>query len=114
MPKAAAQQQYERRKDDRDHKEIMEKIKEVEYKVGTMNCLDDPTREKINSMYKILVTGNGTPPLPEQVRNNAAWIEEQKDHIKIRAAQTRTLINLAIGQVFGLIALFVAILLRLK
>lgn len=33
---------------------------------------------QINAMYKILVTGNGTPPLPEQVRVHAAWIAEQK------------------------------------
>lgn len=31
-----------------------------------------------SAMYKLLITGNGTKPLPEVVRNHDEWIECQK------------------------------------
>jgi len=41
------------------------------------------------AMYKILVTGNGTKPLPETVRNHDAWIECQKEAQKERTEAKR-------------------------
>jgi len=35
---------------------------------------DEDLRSKMAAMYKILVTGNGSPPLPEIVRIHSAWI----------------------------------------
>lgn len=35
------------------------------------------TKEMTKAMYKILVTGNGQPPLPETVRQHSAWIDER-------------------------------------
>jgi len=32
----------------------------------------------VEAMYKIIVTGNGEPPLPEVVRTHETWITEQK------------------------------------
>ena len=35
-----------------------------------------------SAMYKIIVTGNGTKPLPEVVRNHDEWIECYKAEMK--------------------------------
>ena len=35
--------------------------------------------QMIESMYKILITGNGQPPLPEQVRTNTKDIDTIKN-----------------------------------
>lgn len=33
---------------------------------------------KIDAMYKLLITGNGCPPLQETIRGHESWIECQK------------------------------------
>jgi hypothetical protein len=34
---------------------------------------------KIDAMYKLLITGNGLPPLQETIRKHEDWIGEQKE-----------------------------------
>jgi hypothetical protein len=68
--------------------------------------------KKLDAMYKVLVTGNGGPPLPELVRGNKKWIDDQdadrKEREKERRSFNRTIAILALGQVVTLlVAIFV-------
>jgi len=82
---------------------------------------DAELRGKMDAMYKILVTGNGDIPLPEQVRIHSSWIEahdaiakeiqNQKNELdKERRLFKRQIYALFIGQAI----MIVVFLLKLK
>ena len=103
-----------RRAEDPEYIDILGKIKMLNDEINTIVMLDPESRKKIDSMYKILVTGNGTPPLPETVRNHDKWISEQKDEAKERKKQGNQIFVMGIGQIFGLVALAVSIWIGLR
>ena len=74
--------------------------------------------QKIDDMYKIIVTGNGVPALPEIVRNHEGWINGQKEEIKnkktAKREYQRSIIMLIIGQIFTLLTASAAIVLGLQ
>jgi predicted transcriptional regulator len=43
---------------------------------------DKANCQKIDAMYKLLITGNGTPPIMEVVRKHDMWIDERKETLK--------------------------------
>lgn len=93
---------------------LLNKISVVDDKVNDVIALDAASREKINAMYKILVTGNGSPPLPELVRNNTNWINDQKKEIDERKKQGKQIFVMGIGQIFGLIVLAISVWIGLR
>ena len=67
---------------------------------------------QVAAMYKVLVTGNGGPPLPETVRKSQEWIEDYKKALEKRGDESRSfnrsIALLVLGQVITLIvAIFV-------
>lgn len=74
--------------------------------------------KKTDAMYKLLVTGNGNPPLPEVVRNHAAWIEAQKKSAETTGQRgfemKKGFILLVVGQAVTLIGAVAAVWLGIK
>ena len=84
---------------------------------GTINehlTLDKGNCQKIEAMYKILVTGNGCPSLPETVRKHTEWIDDKDEAEKEREKRgfeiKKGIILIAVGQVIALAVSAVAIL----
>ena len=75
---------------------------------------DKDRDEKTDAMYKIIVTGNGEPALPEVVRSQGEWIEGQKNIIKDKRTTsqeyTRGIILLVIGEFFTILGGIAAVL----
>ena len=80
---------------------------------------DSDLQEKMLAMYKILVTGNGSPPLPEVVRIHSAWIiahdalvlqieARKEDILKESRMFRRQLIILFFGQAITIIGLIIS------
>jgi hypothetical protein len=73
-------------------------------------ALDKENCRKIDSMYKLLITGNGVPSFSETLRNHDTWIEGRKETLRIideRAWQVKLRV---IGEgvaVIGIIAIAV-------
>ena len=85
---------------------------------------DVPRDEKINAMYKLLVIGNGEPPIPETIRIQQAWIlahdalvvaVEQKaaECAKESRMFKRQMIGLFVGEVLTLLGLAASTFLRI-
>jgi len=92
--------------------------------------------EKVNAMYKIIVTGNGKPALPEDVRKHEQWIQEHdrntadacqkndsRNLLSIQGDQKkqsdavafkRQLLIVTATQIIGFIILSIEILLKMK
>jgi hypothetical protein len=74
---------------------------------------DEANVEKVAAMYKILVTGNGVPSLPETVRVHEAWMRTRINDIEEEDREKRgfhrQLILLSIGQFLTLAALGFAV-----
>lgn len=71
-------------------------------------------KEMIKSMYKILVTGNGEPPLPEVVRNHTAQIAAIIECAEKKKEKGWSVVLIALKEVAVIIGLAVAISLGLK
>lgn len=69
--------------------------------------------DKVNAMYKIIVTGNGIPSLPETVRIHDAWMNERKleieDERKSRESFHRQMIGLLVSNLLTFLLLGVAV-----
>jgi len=89
------------------NKQVLSDIAELYGVLDKHLTYDEENRKKIDLMYRVLVTGNGGPPLPEIIRRHDAWIEEQKEEEKMRGGRgfemKKGVILLAIGQVLTLI-----------
>jgi hypothetical protein len=94
--------------------QVFEAITGLTVKVAEHLAAHSEECRKMDAMYKILVTGNGQPPLPETVRKHDEWIAEQKDRVKKTAEIGRATIMLIVGQVITLAGSAVAIWLGLK
>jgi len=90
------------------NKKVIADIAELYGVLGRHVALDETNREKIDAMYKLLITGNGIPALPETVRKHGDWIDAQCEKDKIIDARgyelKKGVIFLAVGQVLTLIA----------
>ena len=98
-------------------KQILSDLAELYHVVEEHITLDKGNCQKIEAMYKIIVTGtNGTPSVPETVRRHSDWImkkdEEAEEKEKRGFELKKGIILLAVGQVFTLIVGAVAILKR--
>lgn len=82
-------------------------------------------KDKLDAMYKIIVTGNGTLPLPEQVRIHSAWIiahdslvmdlQNKKDEVqKETRLFKKQIMSLFVGEALTLIGLIITIWFNLK
>lgn len=73
----------------------------------------DSIGKQVNAMYKLFVSGNGTPSLAETLRTHCAWIEaHEKQENKEEGRRweiKKTYIGLSIGWILTLIGLGVAI-----
>jgi hypothetical protein len=56
---------------------VLEQVGVLSGSLSTHIALQKISDEKIGEMYKILVTGNGVPALPEIVRRHQEWILER-------------------------------------
>ena len=95
-------------------RQVLDEISEIKIDLAARFERDKDTCEKVAAMHKIIVTGNGDPPLPEQVRKNANWIIEQKAAKASRLDTANKLWLLGAGQVLTLIFLAVAVWFGLK
>ena len=79
----------------------------------------------MDNLYKILVTGNGAPPLPETVRIHSAWIiahdaialqveASKNDLAKETRLFRRQIQGLVISQIIAFLFLVVAVWLGLR
>jgi hypothetical protein len=77
---------------------------------------DEERDKKTDAMFKIIVTGNGVPALPEVVRGHTKWIEDQtkksEEEEKRRFEYKKGIILLAIGQALTLIIGAAAVILK--
>ena len=93
------------------NQQVLEELSAVKLSFVTHCSKEEELREKIDAMYKVLVTGNGQPPLPETVRASEKWIKEEQE-LKVEKAKetrgmTRSIALLVLGQVIILlVALF--------
>jgi G3E family GTPase len=76
--------------------QVLDKLAKMDTALTDHIARDAANCEKLDKVYKILVTGNGEIPLPEQVRIGMAWMEtrkkeiaEEKEAEKDRAKETR-------------------------
>jgi hypothetical protein len=87
--------------------QVVEDIADLHEILAAHLAYDKSSCQKIDSMYKILVTGNGTPPLPELVRNHGEWIDERKAVDKENDRRSfeykKGIIILAAGQILTLL-----------
>jgi hypothetical protein len=93
---------------------VLQKLSEIENSLSTHFERDRTNCEKIDATYKLLVTGNGCPPLTETVRNHHAWIEEQKKRRGEQEKNNNSIVLLIVGQLISLGGMAVAIWLGLK
>jgi hypothetical protein len=107
---------------------VLEQLTSLALSFATHVATEADTERKIGEMYKILVTGNGNPPLPEIVRGHTEWIAErddercenkkdQKEAAKIKATHrwdvNKSIVLLIFGEALTFIGLVVvAILFR--
>jgi len=93
--------------------QVLDGVMELGKTLDLHVAADKANVEKVNAMYKIIVTGNGQPSLPETVRVHEAWIEERKTDLKTEFSEARDfhrqMIALFIGQVLTFIALGIAV-----
>jgi hypothetical protein len=93
--------------------QVFDKLSELSSSLELHIATDKPNADKIAAMYKILVTGNGTPSLPETVRTHEAWMVTRKGEIaedeKNKAAFHRQLILLFVGQALTFTLLGIAV-----
>jgi hypothetical protein len=79
---------------------------------------DEERDEKTDAMYKIIVTGNGVPALPEVVRGHDEWIKKQKERAKAKRnliqEYGKGVVLLVLGQVLSVIVGGIAIFLEIK
>jgi hypothetical protein len=91
-----------------------EKLDEIFKTVTQLSTEFKSSCDQVKAMYKILVTGNGQPPLPEVVREHEKWIADQEKETEKRE-DTRLKIKLmGLGQILTLVGLAVAVWLGLK
>ena len=57
----------------------MATIQQVIEKLITLEASVETIRKESGAVYKIIVTGNGCPPLPETVREHAEWIGKHEE-----------------------------------
>lgn len=85
---------------------VLEKVSELSTDLAEHLAYDKDNCKKIDGMYKILVTGNGEPPLPEVVRGHTEWIAEKKREAKLnkenRISFTKAIVLLALGQILAI------------
>jgi len=116
--------------------QVLVRLSELSAALTAHIALQSLLDEKLNAMYKIIVTGNGQPALPEVVRQHDSWIlkhdedsadASQKNHsrnlLSIQGAQKETSDAVAFGrqlfivtatQVIGFVILGVEIFLKMK
>lgn len=91
-------------------------IQSIGTKLGLHISKDEERDKKTDAMYKILITGNGIPSLPETVRKQGEWIDGQKkrgeEEEKRRFEYKKGIILLAVGQVITLIIGAAAVILK--
>ena len=100
------------------NKQVLADIAELYGVLEKHLAYDEANCKKIDLMYKVLVTGNGQPSLPEIVRSQGAWIEEKKDEEKTAGARgfemKKGVILLVLGQIAAIGGSAAAIYLGLK
>lgn len=98
--------------------EVLADLAELYRVVDEHLAYDKSNCQKIDAMYKLLITGNGEPPLPEKVREHGKWINEQKEGAKTKSTQgfelKKGVILLVLGQVVAIAGSATAIILGLK
>ena len=95
-------------------KQILADIAELYGTLTEHLALDKSSCQKIEAMYKILVTGNGCPSLPETVRKHADWIKEKDEEAAEKEKRSfelkKGIILIAVGQAITLAVSAAAIL----
>ena len=77
---------------------VKEEVSKISMCLVEHLAYDKGNRQKIEDMYKIIVTGNGDLPLPETVRKHENWIIEQKEIVKKKLEFGKGVILIFIGQ----------------
>jgi putative protein kinase ArgK-like GTPase of G3E family len=90
--------------------QVLEQLENIKLQLSAHYEREKAADERLAGVYKILVTGNGTPPLPEMVRKHEDWICEQKEDKKVRDKERRSFFwAIAMLILTNAVAIFVAI-----
>lgn len=76
------------------------KMSDMKQMIAVREERDVEQGKKIDAMYKIIVTGNGQPPMPEMVRKHEEWIKEKEEEGKKTADANRNLRYTLIAAIF--------------
>ena len=100
------------------NQQIISDIAELYRALDEHLAFDKTNCQKIDSMYKIIVTGNGDPSLPETVRTHGVWIREQIEDKKTASSRSfdyrKGVVLLVLGQVVAIGGSAIAIWMGLK